>query len=59
MGIPLQARAADGNEETRFLWDFVEGGAVTVEQGSARVTRTDNELFIEVANSRYRALLES
>lgn len=58
MGIPLEGRDASGNEGLQFLWDFVEGGAVTVEPGSARVMRIDNELLVEVGSNQYRALLE-
>lgn len=59
MGISLQGRGASGIEETHFLWDFVEGGAVTVTQGNAKVTRINNELLVEVDDSYYRTLLGS
>jgi hypothetical protein len=59
MGISLQARDATGNEGTHFLWDFAEGGAITVDQGGATVIRTGKELLIDFGGGRYQAILGS
>jgi S1-C subfamily serine protease len=59
MGISLRGRDAADMEATLFLWDFAEGGALSVDRGTARVIRSDNELLVEVGGGQYRSLLGS
>lgn len=58
MGISLQARTAEREEvAAHFLWDFAEGGAITVDQGNANVVRTGQELIVNIEGGEYRSLL--
>ena len=59
MGISLPGIDANGTESILFLWDFVEGGALLVERGSAKVSRTDHELVVALNCVSYRAELGS
>lgn len=58
MVISLQGRdPAEDKDSTHFLWDFAQGGALTVDQGNATIKRTGNELLVEIGDGRYQALL--
>jgi hypothetical protein len=61
MGISIKGIDSNGIERLMFLWDFAseKNSAVKVAVGSAKVERTDTELFVRTGGGQYHSILGS